>query len=1189
LVLRPWLEWVSGATRRPRGGSLLADLQANAISVGANVALFWDRPSSQVIRSQGFFVTYAAGVTLTDAELLQQMSVSLLGGAAQASSALRLTVANGIEPIGFSFNSAHAYFSDNSVVLMASRHPQGFDRTQLYSRRLISLNGSTRLVQPLVGSNVNSIEILTASPDGGGIVATAKPQENPEPPLFGLAAPLPPTLIWPEELWKPLFSKNPLAGLGGSAYRAVIYRDGELVATADRTPPATPSDWTAPFAEHTDEDGSYLLQFDSNAGQLKGFLSFVIDRTPPMGCFEQVNDFFEGDPTNASGFAYTGGIGLVRRFTTEPTRTLADSWEKWESGSSEFSRNVEAGSHTLEYPGSFFDEVGNPMPTPLPTAQFRVHEIPDGGKYGAQAALTLPPNGNSLVYDSPVPSILVTFNRQVVGLREGMFTVEGKNADGDEIGLPFTLSGQGGEIAGSTEGSGTTFTLTLDTDPEKQSYNTSWLVVFDPRSGGQVFADAGNEPPEPCALRSRCAWLIRQDPSVGRTPIDTSSSVATLDRVPTVTATLTEAALPPLPDRNDSLIDLSADVVLPVAAIPLDVPPMGCYEQVNDFFYGDPTNASGLAWNQEGFAQIARVESERTTPDPIGDYTPPAWPGTSDVSRSLPDAEAPYTIANPGTFRDDEGMAMPGPPTAQFRVHEIPEGGKFGAHAWISLEGDSLANKGPMLRGAVDFLTITFNRAIEGLTRSMISVVGTRDNGQTVEAAFRLYQGTNSGPELVDDDEGLGGTFTLVLDQPTQQVPNSRWLVTLAPGSRLKVPATGGSPEEPCRLVARRSWLIQQTEVPYADSSQTAWYRYGRPSPFAPQVPPSLDEATDVPYSYFGLSTTLFPSPPKALPCPAPGAAQPHSSLILGGGDITSLTVSVSGNEYFKFPMTFSASLNGESCSQNVWANVGEANYSGEFHFTQFGWTSVGLSYADNQLLYNGAPTNQVKGFAAARGLRWFVNGTTGTAVAGRSVATYSALQTATLGQLMIRIFARAYGTATVYGGGLFSGSTNARVQAAAEFWRFFDEPEKVFEWPPSIQPLTADEFGNPTSAPASGRIGVIQSGPNSATFYKRRLVTSDDKNPIMWSRLGGIQVTGPQVNGPIEFSKAGYAKTPFSNDYAEHIVAPPPPMGVNYEDRDNVVLGAYLTFTRQQEETLASGGSVQFTVGNLVYTISAS
>jgi hypothetical protein len=1254
-VLRPWLEWGSGAARRPRGGSLLADLQANAISVGADVALFLDRPSSQVLQVNrflfGFSIGYTAAVTLTDAELLQEMSVSLFGGAAQASAALRLTPVNGNSQLGSAFNANSTYFSNNSVYLLAGRLTPASDQTQLFARRAISMNGSTRLVQPFVGSDqiqhtFNSIEILTASPDDGVIVATAKPQSLVEFPFGWGGSSSSPTLIWPEALWKPLFSKNPLSGLGGSAYRAAIYRDGELVETVDRTPPATPSDWAGPFAGHTDEDGSYLLQFDSNAGLLQGFLSFVIDRTPPIGCFEQVNDFFEGDPTNASGFSYSDGVGAVRRFATENTRTLSNDG-RWESGNftrSEFSRDLSGGNHTLSYPGSFFDEVGNPMPTPLPTAQFQVHEIPDDQKYGAQATLELPPNDDSLVYDSPVSSVSVTFNRQVSGLRKGMFTVEGKNAAGSAISLPFTLSGDGGEISGNATGGGTTFMLALDTDPEKQGYNTSWLVVFDPRSGGQVFADAGSQPPEPCVLRSRRSWLIRQDPTPGRTLIDTRSSGDTLVRVPTVTATLAEAALPELPGRNDSLIDLSADIVLPVTALLPDVPPMGCYEQVSDFFPGDPTNASGLAWNQEGFAEIARVESERTTPEPDGENTPPAWPGTSTVSRALESASEPYTIANQGTFRDVEGIAMPGPPTAQFRVHAIPTGQKFGAHAWISIEGDSVANKGPMLRGAVSFLTITFNRAIEGLTRSMISVVGTRDNGQTVEAAFRLYQGPLFSLELVDDDEGFGTAFSLWLEQPSQQVPNSRWLVTLTPGSTLKVPETGGLPEEPCRLVARRSWLIQQTEDPYADSSQTAWYRYGRPSPFAPQVPPSLDDATDVPYSYFGLSTTVYPSPPAVLTCPAPGAAQPHSSLILGGGGITSLTVSVSGHEYIASPMTFSASLNGEPCSQNVWVNAGNggAGAAGESHYTQSRWLSQPISYSGGQLLYGNNPAGQVKAYAAAQGNEWVVTATTGTAVAGRAAATYSALQTTTLGQLTIRVDARAFGSGRSYFGNFLTlnGGPAAYVEADPKVWRpevsgitselqaaigtapegaippqdpgllalyiaWRDVPEDKFPgeneaqrlaarqafvtardnylsartlnafdrpWPPSVVELSQDESGNINPAGNERSIGVLAGGGGGATFYASTPLGD-------WLPMGNvIRILGPEVDGPIEFTKAGYAPGSYPGDYVE-----------TTGPSQNSIPTASLTFTRQQEETLASGGSVQFTVGNLVYTISAS
>jgi hypothetical protein len=1318
-IPRAWLEYVVGTTRQPRGGSLLVDLQATGISVGATVIPLLDRPTSEVVRDFINGIRYYQGVTLTQSELTQQMYVSLFGDGVQAGSALRLTATGQTSPLYFanntnvvmvrviprgdvltvsyqppseaiveacvtqrtagakaSFDAAYeayqngqitatqfdaikeAYFNgvagarqlcinDNMTPVYGrlqnaqgggplgfddwqraeygnvlpiglertARYYQGYvpyfrsivaaqDKTQLSPRLAVSLGGATRLVQPQSGRFIgqtdgggNSIEILTASPAEGVIVATARPQGMPDFP-FGWGDPSPPSLIWPEPLWKPLFSRLPLLGLGGSAYRAVIYRDGESVATVVRTPPSAPSNWTGPFAEHTNEEGSYFLSFDSNAGLLQGFLSFVIDRTPPMGCFEQVNDFFEGDPTNASGFSYSDGVGTVRRFTTETTRTLANDG-RWESASftrSEFSKSLEPGTYTLEYPGQYFDHVGNPMPTPLPTAQFQVHEIPSEEKYGAQATLSLPPNDDSLVYDSPVPSITVTFSRQVSLLRKSMFTVTGRKDDGSTVDLPFTLSGDGGEISGNATGGGTTFALALDTDPEKQGYNTSWLVVFDPRSGGQVFADAGSQPPEPCVLRSRCSWLIRQDQTPGRELIDTGSSAVTLNRIPTLTATLSESSLPAAPGRHDSLIDLSADTILPVNYVNDAALPIGCYEQVSDFFEGDPTNASGVAYNEAGEGEVRRVASEKVYADPAGDNTPPDWVGTSTFSRFLSASADPYTLSNNGVFRGLDGDPMPGPPTAQFRVRAIPTNGKLGAHAWISIEGDSPANKGPLSRGPVPSLSITFNRHVEGLRRSMISVSGTLANGTAATLSFRLFAVNGQlSTEIVDNEPGEGTVFRVDFDSLPAQAAGSAWLFTLTPASGLEVPAVGDIPAETCVLAARRSWLIPQGEDLYGGVSPTATYLYGQSSPFVPQVPPALSTPTDVPYSYFGLSTTLYPSAPKALPCPAPGASQPHSSLILGGGGITSLTVRLvpqpQGNApawsslsfrmralgwaFFELdrsdgssgqdapwhtkPLTFSAALNGEQCSQNVWVHSSTGGSTFQ-HVPHTEWEiNTNLRFATN--------LNNVKLLGYAEGGSVSVESTAATLIVGRTAATYASLNTSTLGQLTLLL--------------------NVNTSAAGSRYRGYPTRTPT-RW------RACDPFPNAMGSTLYAEANPVPGGQYAACYMDKSWPPSGDEvalinsfNPSVHAR-GPLGPTNPYENGSFKNGPAAPSRRNGiswqSADYQN------PNSGSPLEDIDGSViegnfltrptggggtLSQTLTLTRQQEEQLASGQTI--------------
>ncbi len=1182
-ILRAWLEYVVGTTSQPRGGSLLVDLQATGISVGATVILLLDRPTSEVVRDING-VRYNQGVTLTQSELTQPMAVSLFGDGVQAGSALRLTATGQTSPLYFADNTNVVMLrcipighSLNSTTTTTYPHPteveacvdaatagllaylefvieqrrnlvpgytdamveqvqaqyaaarvaaeptcsqptvtvtygEGYsivpgggimsqdswelatygnvlpsnhvpfsdllsrrvayanyvrsaraarDTTELSPRLAISLGTVSRLVQPesgRFGSGSNSVEILTASPAEGVIVATARPQGAPDSP-FGWGDPSPPSLIWPEPLWKPLFSRLPLSGLGGSAYRAAIYRDGESVATVDRTPPATPSNWTGPFAEHTNEDGSYFLSFDSNAGLLQGFLSFVIDRTPPMGCFEQVNDFFEGDPTNASGVADLGQVGKVRRFTTEATRTSLSQGETWESVSdtrSEFSKSLEPGTYTLEYPGQYFDHVGNPMPTPLPTAQFQVHAVPAQQRYGAQATLTLPGNDDTPVYDAPVPSIAVTFNQQVAGLRKSMFAITGRKDDGTTVDLSFTLSGDDGEITGNATGGGTTFNLSLDTD--EQDYNTSWLAVFSPQAGGSLVAVAGEQTPEPCVLRSRCSWLVGQDPAFGRTPIDTGSSAVVLNRVPTLTATIQEDSLPDAPERYDSLIDLSADTILPVN-------------------------------------------------------------------------------------------------------------------------------------------------------------------------------------------------------------------------------------------------YITESEQPYQGNSPTATYLHGQSSPFVPQVPPALDEATDVPYSYFGLSTTVYPSAPKALPCPAPGASQPQSSLIVGNSNVTSLNVQIAGAYQVTQPLTFSAALNSEQCSQNVWAHSSTGGGpSGSEHSTTsrtqslstqantvfvytprdgsggivFGRSSGGTAFSPPAI-----SQGDVRAQASASGSSWVFGSATATALASRTAATYPAFQTSTLGQLSLKMNLSVTVKTTTYSGLVGATPITWRATRARESWEiqelnsnypqsgnvspslnspirplwdayvalpvnsaerlaafnqynaareagredFYHVDNMDRQWPPEPEEWGGYQWGEdpptnvevPSGSPNS--IGIegpfpVGSGDQFFGYYLATYyVTDKNGNWVPITSYGGnpagsfgaaITVEGPKAAGAgVYYEDAGYSvsnglgHTPYEDAngdiQAGFFTASPNKASPMQPFGRSLSLSSTLTLTRLQEEHLAAGQPVQVQVGSLVYTITAS
>jgi hypothetical protein len=65
-------------------------------------------------------------------------------------------------------------------------------------------------------------------------------------------------------------------------------------------------------------------------------------------------------------------------------------------------------------------------------------------------------------------------------------------------------------------------------------------------------------------------------------------------------------------------------------------------------------------------------------------------------------------------------------------------------------------------------------------------------------------------------------------------------------------------------------------------------------APYVPQMPPDQDAAASVPYSYFGLSTTIYPATPaRVSACAAPSEEQRHSSAVFSADNISSITATL--------------------------------------------------------------------------------------------------------------------------------------------------------------------------------------------------------------------------------------------------------------------------------------------------------
>lgn len=87
---------------------------------------------------------------------------------------------------------------------------------------------------------------------------------------------------------------------------------------------------------------------------------------------------------------------------------------------------------------------------------------------------------------------------------------------------------------------------------------------------------------------------------------------------------------------------------------------------------------------------------------------------------------------------------------------------------------------------------------------------------------------------------------------------------------------------------------------------------------FTPQVPTQSGSQDDC--SYWGLSTTIDPCPPKRLVCPVAKVAQKHSSVIRSNDDKTSFTLShISADGNVEWSIIVSNEIDGVKTAQNSW------------------------------------------------------------------------------------------------------------------------------------------------------------------------------------------------------------------------------------------------------------------------------
>lgn len=418
---------------------------------------------------------------------------------------------------------------------------------------------------------------------------------------------------------------------------------------------------------------------------------------------------------------------------------------------------------------------------------------------------------------------------------------------------------------------------------------------------------------------------------------------------------LTEAEGAYLIIGDDSLSERDA-IGFPVVGGPMfsavsfvvdTTPPIGVVKQVNDVYVGDPTEILADFADDPTLASACLHESEPCT-------GPRVFVGNFDESRNArqwPVGEYAQHLAAPR--KDRAGNVMGHTPGMQMRVHSLPpEGSGYGASAVIELPFNK---QGTLFRYGAEFLPPCNSQLYDAPLASVRVRFTHPVTGLSVEHFSLQVVSEATGWQLEERDIGPAGAlsrgsnaseYTLALPSVEQQA-GSVFYLTFDPALAGPIRSLDdeGEPitKEVCRLASRTMWgvlhpygtnrdLIDTQSVvrPIGGvSSVTESFstnaeddgldvgndegitvassdclvfgpnagRFSAADPpigFSPRVPPhAVTKHTDDVYGFFGIETSIYPSPPASVPpCSAPSSPQPHSSAICSSEEIVAWEVS---------------------------------------------------------------------------------------------------------------------------------------------------------------------------------------------------------------------------------------------------------------------------------------------------------
>jgi hypothetical protein len=312
------------------------------------------------------------------------------------------------------------------------------------------------------------------------------------------------------------------------------------------------------------------------------------------------------------------------------------------------------------------------------------------------------------------------------------------------------------------------------------------------------------------------------------------------------------------------------------------------------------------------------------------------------------------------------------PPVVDFTVHAEMSG----ARAAFSASGESETIR----TSPLTTLDLVFDKPVSGVVK----------NRFTIEACGKREDGTFGEIDTADVIESVEQqdptTFRLTL-KAGKQLPGTQWRIVFQPNAN--VIADTGEDTEPCILAARFAWILPQENVRQLIDTTTRLTTVNQrtvdetvtigdlasvsaavaePDPeqppaitlassstvslpasggifhanhdadsFSPNAPSDADAATSVPYSYFGMSTTIYPSPARLLSaCAAPLEPQKHFSAMMAANNYTTITAQMATHVRVN-GKTYAAALFVPDTTGRPHASF-STNYEDAEYFASNGW-----------------------------------------------------------------------------------------------------------------------------------------------------------------------------------------------------------------------------------------------------------